>query len=115
MVGKDAELAQMTEDQDQADIDGLASRGTMSNLAPLSEVRFSLGLRLFGRAVAALAALSVARLGTLPARGWRLGHRAMTVVGLAAVGLELYALGLSKRRRRLQSEALIKPIMASLR
>lgn len=87
----------------------------LSNLVPLLEVRLSLGLHPFGRASGAVAGLTIATLGILPALGWLLGHQARIVVVLAAVGLVLYTAGVWKLRRLLQLEALIKPIVSRLR
>jgi O-antigen/teichoic acid export membrane protein len=84
----------------------------LSNLIPLVEVRVSLGLHPFGPGSAAIASLSVATLGILPASGWLFGGHPTAVVILAGIGLVAYTVGVWKLRRLLQLEALIKPIVA---
>ena len=87
----------------------------LSNLAPLFEIRLSMGLSPFGRASARSAALALVALGALPSLGWMLSGNKSLVIGLAACGVVLYTAGTWRLRKSLQLDSLLSPIAARMR
>lgn len=87
----------------------------LSNLAPLLELRISLGVHPFGRASAAVATLAAVTLGALPGLGWLFGLSDKAVLALSVVGLVLYGFGVWRLRRVLQLDALLTPMVARFR
>lgn len=87
----------------------------LSNVVPLLQIRRSLGLDPFGRRSGAVAILSVATLGGVPAIGWLIGGSPIVVIGLSVTGVILYTAGIWRLRRTLDLDSLITPIMRRLR